>query len=358
LLNIPENKFFLLNKVKGLFLFLLYIIMKQNTTIILMILGFLIISSLCICTAPSMEGLDIMKTNTHVLRRGEYIDDVGYLKSEDGMYRVAIRNGELTCFVKKKRRWKKSWSMNTNGSKIMSLNNSGIIKFKTSREGKPITTPMSKRSVTGSSLVLTSYGTLELKSGTNGTGTTLFTYPVTEGFALDETDTNVQQLMGDLKTDRTNLAKRVLFNINNKITDIVPATGNNPITGNLKDGWDTWFTERGDDTDYSDVANLAAVATVNAYQDDDGNNIVTSYNLKDDILDTENVIIDGGHYKLLKNGRKLRRLQNTLDSKIKVLNQLGDSHITEKQIHLDSTIYISLVWTVIASSLVYYTLTQ
>ena len=58
--------------------------MKQKTTIVLIILGFLIFSSLCTCKHPSVEGLNTMKKNTHVLERGEYMDDVGYLKSEDG----------------------------------------------------------------------------------------------------------------------------------------------------------------------------------------------------------------------------------------------------------------------------------
>ena len=47
-----------------------------------------------------------------------------------------------------------------------------------------------------------------------------------------------------------------------------------------------------------------------------------------------------------------------LDNKVKELNQLGDSHVSEKQLHLDTTIYIGLAWTVAASGLVYYTLTH
>lgn len=309
--------------------------MKRRTTIVLMILGFLIISSLCICTAPSTEGLDTMKTNTHVLRRGEYIDDVGYLKSEDGNYAMRILYGKLTCFVKTNNIWKQLWSMNANGSKIMSLNDSGSIQFKTSRNSEPITTPMSKGSVTGSSLVLTSYGTLELKSGTNGTGTTLFTYPVTEGFA-DDADGEVKTLMDKLDEDRTNLTKHVVKSMDTYFND-----PNDAATGrNLPDGivYTDWTNFR--DSVYVIEPSGAWVSTAELKAGD-----VVNY---DDLP---------GHNKLLKNGSELRRLQNTLDSKIKVLNQLGDSHVTEKQIHLDSTIYISLVWTVIASSLVYYTFT-
>ena len=311
--------------------------MKQNTTIILMILGFLIFASLCICTAPSTEGLDTMKTNTHVLRRGEYMDDVGYLKSEDGGYGVAIRNGQLTCFVKTKDIWKQLWSMNAKGSKIMLLNDSGIIQFKTSRNSEEIETPMSKGSVTGSSLVLTSYGTLELKSGTNGTGTTLFTYPVTEGFE-DEADSKVTALMGALDIDRSTLTQKGVINLNTYFNQGYSSGTGTRIDDALKNDWYQFHTANGGDN----VGWSSTATTAKAF----------------DFLDTDKIPDGGGHNTLLKNGRKLRRLQNTLDSKIKVLNQLGDSHVTEKQIHLDSTIYISLVWTVIASSLVYYTFTQ
>jgi hypothetical protein len=331
----------LLSKVKGLFLFLLYIIMKQNTTIILMILGFLIFASLCICTAPSMEGLDTMKTNTHVLRRGEYMTDAGYLKSKDGGYVLSLGRGNLTCFVKKKHTrkpkhiWQQLWSMNAKGSKIMLLNDSGSIQFKTSRNSEPITTPMSKGSVTGSSLVLTSYGTLELKSGSNGTGTTLFTYPVTEGFA-DDADDKVTALMGALDTVRSTLTRKGVRNLNSYFGQGDSGTSTH-IDKGLRSAWTTFYNANsGDDADWSSTAKSKA----------------------EDVDDTDEIPNGGGHNKLLKNGRKLRRLQNTLDSKIQVLNQLGDSHVTEKQIHLDSTIYISLVWTVIASSLVYYTFTQ
>jgi len=308
--------------------------MKRKTTIVLIVLGFLIVSCLCICTAPSMEGLDIMKTNTHVLNRGEYMTDAGYLKSEDGGYGMAIRNGQLTCFVKTNNIWKQLWSMNANGSKIMLLNDNGIIQFKTSRNSEPITTLMSKGSVTGSSLVLTSYGTLELKSGTNGNGDTLFTYPVTEGFE-DDADLKVSTLMGNLETDRTNLTKHVVKSLNSHFTDSTNGTGKNLPDGIDINNWnsfrDTVYVTTPSDPWSSTAKSIADAVTVET-------------NLP-------------GHDKLLKNGSELRRLQNTLDSKIKVLNQLGDSHVTEKQIHLDSTIYISLVWTVIASSLVYYTFT-
>lgn len=313
--------------------------MKRITTIVLIVLGFLIISSLCICTAPSMEGLDTMKTNTHVLRRGEYMTDAGYLKSKDGGYGLSLGRGNLTCFVKKKHTrkpkhiWQQLWSMNAKGSKIMSLNDNGSIQFKTSRNSEPITTPMSKGSVTGSSLVLTSYGTLELKSGSNGTGTTLFTYPVTEGFA-DDADDKVTALMGALDTDRSTLTRKGVRNLNSYFDQRGDGSSTH-IDSSLYDGWNTF------------------------YNDNSGNNVVWSSTAKSkaEDVDTDTDVITGDHNKLLKNGRELRRLQNTLDSKIKVLNQLGDSHVTEKQIHLDSTIYISLVWTVIASSLVYYTFT-
>jgi hypothetical protein len=311
--------------------------MKRKTTIILIVLGFLIVSSLCICTPPSTEGLNTMKTETHILRRGEYMDDIGYLKSEDDGYRVAIRYGYLICFVKTNNIWKQLWSMNANGSKIMLLNEHGILQFKTSRNSEPITTLMSKGSVTGSSLVLTSYGTLELKSGTNGNGDTLFTYPVTEGFDPDPDDISGNRLMGALEDDRSELTKHVVKSLNSHFTD----SANGDTGKNLPDDIDinNWNSFRNSVYTFEPSGAWLSTAELKA-------GYVVNY---DDLP---------GHNKLLKNGRELRRLQNTLDSRIKVLNQLGDSHVTEKQIHLDSTIYISLVWTVIASSLVYYTFAQ
>jgi len=313
--------------------------MKLKTTIILMILGFLIFASLCICKKPSTEGLDTMKTNTHILRRGEYITDASYMKSEDGSYVLSLWHGRLVCWIPYKGM---HWNMNLKGSKIMLLNDNGIIQFKTSREGKPITTPMSTGSVTGSSLVLTSYGTLELKSGSNGEGDTLFTYPVKEGLTPDEADGDVSTLMTNLDTDRTNLTKRVVQSLDSHFTD-----PNNGATGrNLPDGinYDKWKSFR--DTVYTDT------------NEPGGSWSSTAKSKAEDVDINTDIIPNGNHNKLLENGRKLRRLQNTLDSKVKVLNQLGDSHVTEKQMHLDSTVFISLAWTVVASSLVYYTLTQ
>ena len=68
--------------------------------------------------------------------------------------------------------------------------------------------------------------------------------------------------------------------------------------------------------------------------------------------------VTGGHDDLLQTAREMRRKRNVLDNKVKELNQLGDSHVSEKQLHLDTTIYIGLAWTVAASGLVYYTLTH
>jgi len=299
-----------------------------------MILGFLIFASLCICKKPSTEGLDTMKTNTHILRRGEYITDASYMKSEDGSYVLSLWHGRLVCWIPYKGM---HWNMNLKGSKIMLLNDNGIIQFKTSRNSKPITTPMSTGSVTGSSLVLTSYGTLELKSGSNGEGDTLFTYPVKEGFDPDDADGEVKTLMDELDNDRSKLTKHVVRSLDDSFNATTSGTGTPlPVGIDYENNW-------------------------NSFQDSvyNGDKPISSWssNVTTTTLDGD-YVITGGHNKLLENGRKLRRLQNTLDSKVKVLNQLGDSHVTEKQMHLDSTVFISLAWTVVASSLVYYTLTQ
>ena len=64
------------------------------------------------------------------------------------------------------------------------------------------------------------------------------------------------------------------------------------------------------------------------------------------------------HELLLCNDRKMKRQRQKLDNTVMELNQLGDSHITEKGMQLDSTIYASLAWTVLASSLVFYAFTN
>ena len=309
--------------------------MKQKTTMVLIILGFLIFVSLCICVRPPLEGLNIMKKNTHVLERGEYMDDAGYLKSEDGSYKLKLRNGMLKCKRKENGKWKHHWTMNASGSKIMLLNDYGVLQFKTSKNAEYIPVTESKDA---QSLLLTAYGTLELKSETNGKGDTLWTYPLTEG--LDTADEEVDDLIDNLEKDRTKLAKRVLYNMN-KLRSI-DNSGVGTITDNdkLEKGWNNWFNDdKMDHRDFSDTKEL--------YND-------SAYVLSS--LDDE--ITNGDHETILKNDRKLKRLRNKLDNKVKVLNQIGDSHVTEKQIHTDSTIYISIAWTVVASSLVYYTLTQ
>ena len=318
--------------------------MKQKTTIVLIILGFLIFSSLCTCKHPSVEGLNTMKKNTHVLERGEYMDDVGYLKSEDGSYKLQLRNGMLKCKREENGKWKHHWTMNASGSKIMLLNDYGILQFKTSKDAEYIPVTETKDA---QSLLLTAYGTLELKSETNGKGDTLWTYPVTEGYTPDTADTAVSTLMNNLEEDRTKLAKRVLYNMNKLRLSDNPGVGSITDNEKLKNGWDKWFTaDNMDGRDFNNTDNLST--NIDEFGD--------VYNLDSIIPDPK--IPNGDHETLLQNDRKLKRLRNNLDNKVRVLNQIGDSHVIEKQIYLDSTIYIGIAWTVVASSLVYYTLTQ
>jgi len=327
--------------------------MKQKTTIVLIILGFLIFSSLCTCKHPSVEGLNTMKKNTHVLERGEYMDDVGYLKSKDGSYKLQLRNGMLKCKREENGKWKHHWTMNASGSKIMLLNDYGILQFKTSKDAEYIPVTETKDA---QSLLLTAYGTLELKSETNGKGDTLWTYPVTEGFTDDDADKAVKNLMGHLDTDRSEQAKRVIHRMNEFAKKDVIGGGLNPkIEGDeLQTGWGAFFNS--DKISIAtDVLNTKTTTTGTAPNTSTALDTTDGTGYKD--IDNDK-ITGGGHNTLLQNDRKLKRLRNTLDNKVKVLNQLGDSHVTEKQMHLDSTIYISLAWTVVASSLVYYTFTQ
>ena len=314
--------------------------MKQKTTIVLIILGFLIFSSLCTCKHPSVEGLNTMKKNTHVLERGEYMDDVGYLKSEDGSYKLQLRNGMLKCKREENGKWKHHWTMNASGSKIMLLNDYGILQFKTSKDAEYIPVTETKDA---QSLLLTAYGTLELKSETNGKGDTLWTYPVTEGYAPDDADAAVSKLMGHLDADRLEQAKRVIHRMNEFAKDSDDNL-NDKIEGEqLQAGWAAFFNidKMSSATDVLNTKTTGTTLDTTIYKDID-----------------DDKIAGGDHNTLLQNDRKLKRLRNNLDNKVRVLNQIGDSHVMEKQIYLDSTIYIGIAWTVVASSLVYYTLTQ
>lgn len=98
------------------------------------------------------------------------------------------------------------------------------------------------------------------------------------------------------------------------------------------------------------------------FEDSDLAGITKDGTTGDDILsneaDYERCNGKSEHELLLCNDRKMRRQRQKLDNKVMELNQLGDSHITEKGMQLDSTIYASLAWTVLASSLVFYAFTS
>jgi len=127
-----------------------------------------------------------------------------------------------------------------------------------------------------------------------------------------------------------------------------PGVGTITDDEKLENGWNNWFTnDKMDGTDFSDTNELSTNIGV----------LGSVYNLNSITTDADK-IPNGDHDTILKNDLKLKRLRNNLDNKVKVLNEIGESHVTEKQMRLDSTIYIGIAWTVVASSLVYYTLTQ
>jgi len=306
--------------------------MKHKTVIIIIILGFLVLASLC--KTQITEGLDERKKNVSALNRGEYIDDTSYLKSKDGSYYLKLRNGKLLCRTKTNGKWSTIWTMNSKGSKIMLLNDYGLLQFKMSKKDEYI--PITKEITGSKSVVLTAYGTLELKNAEDGNGDTLWTYPLVEGLTDDPADTALSALMSAVDNERTMLTKHTAYALNQYLTTSGSSGKNPKLAAKHQDDWNALKTKIiiSDPTGYT--------TAVNGDYDNLNNDEIT----------------DGDHATLLQNTRKMRRLRNNLDNKIKVLNQLGDSHVTEKQLQLDSTIYISLAWTVVASSLVYYTLTQ
>ena len=306
--------------------------MKHKTVIIIIILGFLVIASLC--KTQIIEGLDERKKNVSALNRGEYIDDTSYLKSKDGSYYLKLRNGKLLCKTKTNGKWSTIWTMNAKGSKMMLLNDYGLLQFKMSKKDEYI--PITKEITGSKSVVLTAYGTLELKNAEDGNGDTLWTYPLVEG--LDAADDALNNLMDDVDVERTKRTKHTASALNNYLTGLDDTATNYKLYH---------------------VVHWNALKDTIAALDDSGAVVDTADGayaaLGNDEIEAGR---DDNHATLLQNTRTMRRLRNNLDNKIKVLNQLGDSHVTEKQLQLDSTIYISLAWTVVASSLVYYTLTQ
>ena len=306
--------------------------------IIIIILGFLVLASLC--KTQIIEGLDERKKNVSALNRGEYIDDTSYLKSKDGSYYLKLRDGKLLCKTKTNGKWSTIWTMNAKGSKMMLLNDYGLLQFKMSKNDEYI--PITKEITGSKSVVLTAYGTLELKNAEDGNGDTLWTYPLVEGLTDDAADIALDNLMGAVRDDRAALTKHTAYALDQYLTDGVAGGTNYKFDPKHEANWK---------------------ALTNKINIDDPGDYSTTLNTDDDayaalVNDEIDGTADDNHATLLQNTRKMRRLRNNLDNKIKVLNQLGDSHVTEKQLQLDSTIYISLAWTVVASSLVYYTLTQ
>jgi len=320
--------------------------MKQKTIKTIVVFAIIIIGlilSVSLCNVQNIEGLDIKMNNVASLNRGEYIDKVSYLKSEDGSYDLRFSRGMLSCRKKMNNKWKGHWNMNANGKQMMLLNKYGLFQFKASNTNEYI---LITDNITGAeSVILTSYGTLELKSLPNGKGETLWTYPSVEGFngQLDAADEALNALMEELDTERNGKLKgATLTALNNYLTGDSRNT-NDKINPNQLQAWNHLFNankggyENNEDLYTPNISNLKLEALVNS-------------KINSVAKDEHNILID--------NTQKMRRLRNNLDNRLQVLNQLGDSHIIERKTQLNSTIFISLGWTAIASALVYYTLTQ
>jgi len=320
--------------------------MKQKTikTIVvftILIIGFIL--SVSLCNVQNIEGLDMKMNNVASLNRGEYIDKVSYLKSQDGSYDLRFSRGMLSCRKKMNNKWKRHWNMNANGKQMMLLNKYGLLQLKASNTNEYI--PITDNITGAESVILTSYGTLELKSLPNGKGETLWTYPSVEGFdgTPDDADNELNALMKEVDTERNGKLKgATLTALNNYLTGDSKNT-NFKLTEPKLSAWNALFEANkggyveGENTYTPRIETKGFGALVNSK--------ITS-----DVKDEHNILID--------NAQKMRRLRNNLDNRLQVLNQLGDSHIIERKTQLNSTIFISLGWTAIASALVYYTLTQ
>lgn len=321
--------------------------MKHNQIIILSII--LVISltfSVLYRPSSSMEGLNVRKHNTDTLFRNEYIDEQSFLISKNMTFMTFLRNGKLACLKKNERPgpMKLMWIVDAPGAKLLLLNNMGNLMFKDSKTKNTITSLSSTNN--GQKLLLTSYGDLELRDendekiwGQNDS--------IMEGFVEgnDPADVAADNILDATKTLKEEAQKQMMTNL--------AAYYNNPDSNGLgsiaADTWNQYKTDISGNLKYDNGSLDVSGSITNPYTDNSG--ILTDFNN----LDSG---IEGGHDTLLQTAREMRRKRNVLDNKVKELNQLGDSHVSEKNLHLDTTIYIGLAWTVAASGLVYYTLTQ
>lgn len=79
---------------------------------------------------------------------------------------------------------------------------------------------------------------------------------------------------------------------------------------------------------------------------------VTSLN-RTDYSNTMN-IFNRGHQTLLNNYSNNLNLRNELDLKMKEILKTDDSFVNQSKLHYDSTMYASIGWTILATSLLYY----
>lgn len=315
-----------------------------------MILSIILVISLTFSVlyrpSSSMEGLNVRKHNTDTLFRNEYIDEQSFLISKNMTFMTFLRNGKLACLKKNERPgpMKLMWIVDAPGAKLLLLNNMGNLMFKDSKTKNTITSLSSTNN--GQKLLLTSYGDLELRDendekiwGQNDS--------IMEGFVEgnDPADVAADNILDATKTLKEEAQKQMMTNL--------AAYYNNPDSNGLgsiaADTWNQYKTDISGNLKYDNGSLDVSGSITNPYTDNSG--ILTDFNN----LDSG---IEGGHDTLLQTAREMRRKRNVLDNKVKELNQLGDSHVSEKNLHLDTTIYIGLAWTVAASGLVYYTLTQ
>jgi len=323
--------------------------MKQNQIIILSII--LVISlafSVLYQPSSSMEGLNVRKHNTDTLFRNEYIDEQSFLISKNMTFMTFLRYGKLACLKKNERHgpMKLMWIVDAPGAKLLLLNNMGNLMFKDSKTNNTITSLSSTNS--GQKLILTSYGDLELRDendekiwGQNDS--------IMEGFVEGNTnhDNAVNNILEKTEQLKDDAQKQMLTNLAAYYNDSTDTGLGSKI--NDTNNWSTYSAILVNLNKTDDDKLVVSGSIANPYTDNSG--ILPDFNN----LDSG---IEGGHEALLQKTIEMRRKRNVLDNKVKELNQLGDSHVSEKMLHLDTTIYIGLAWTVAAGGLVYYTLTQ
>lgn len=289
------------------------------------------------------EGMNTRVHNKSSLEQTEYLSD-GRLYSEDRKKFLRIKNGKLQSYKYlydkngKKRKhakgWTKTallWKINIGNANMMLLNEMGNLIFINS-VNKDETT-LSSETSDGVLLELTPSGDIELKNAENDV---IWTQKnVTEGMTSDiansidnDASMKIARLDEIQKQKDATLESAIKQSLDNTNEEII-----NEPQGAV-DGWNEFYKKTCSGGKCSEGMNIIEGACV--YYD---STTITS------VKNTE-------YHECIEGDRE------TIEQDLKELNMLDDSHSKLVFMKTDRTIYASVLWTTLMSTLVYYTIVK